>query len=102
MKYEDTHGGIVMDPSQSSSSKSSHHNFHFPLQNIHTISPKYLYMMRKKAHLVIRMLENRIGFEMLLQVSGEFKIAFIRVFWWLMSVYILLKFLSRSSISSYL
>lgn len=77
MKYEDKYGGIVMDPSQASSSghhsslgnKPSHHNFHFPLQNIHTISPQYLYMMRKKAHLCIRMLENRIGYEMLLQVK---------------------------------
>lgn len=74
MQYEDTHGGIIMDPSQSagshhsSSNRPNHHNFHFPLQNIHTISPKYLYMMRKKAHLIIRMLENRIGYEMLLQV----------------------------------
>ena len=77
MKYEDAHGGIVMDPSQSSGShhshgnKSNHHNFHFPLQSTDTISPRYLEMMRKKAHLFMRMLENRIGFEMLLQVSLE-------------------------------
>lgn len=71
MEYEDKHGGIIMDPSGHSSSinnKPNHHNFHFPIQNIHTISPQYLFMMRKKAHLFIRMLENRIGFEMLLQV----------------------------------
>lgn len=76
MRYEDTHGGIIMDPSQpsnshhSSGSKTNHHQFHFPLQSIDTISPKYLFMMRKKAHLFVRMLENRIGYEMLLQVPN--------------------------------
>lgn len=81
MQYEDKYGGIVMDPSQSSTAHQSsignrptHHNFHFPLQNIHTTSPQYLFMMRKKAHLFIRMLENRIGFEMLLQVINVAKL----------------------------
>lgn len=32
------------------------------------MSPKYIEVLRKKAHLVIRMLEHRIGQELLLQV----------------------------------
>ena len=79
MQYEDAHGSIVLDPSQPSSqpssglhscdTKSNYHSFHFSLQSIDTISPKHLEMMRKKAHLILRMLEIRIGFEMLLQVN---------------------------------
>lgn len=33
------------------------------------MSPKYIEVLRKKAHLVIRMLEHRIGQELLLQVD---------------------------------
>lgn len=35
------------------------------------MSPRYVEMMRKKAHLVIRMLEHRIGQELLLQVFNK-------------------------------
>lgn len=42
--------------------------FYFPIRNLHTMSPKYIEVLRKKAHLVIRMLEHRIGQELLLQV----------------------------------
>lgn len=35
------------------------------------MSPKYIEMMRKKAHIVIRMLEHRIGMELLLQVFNK-------------------------------
>ena len=42
--------------------------FYFPTRNLHTMSPRYIQVLRKKAHLVMRMLEHRIGQELLLQV----------------------------------
>ncbi|KAG8236645.1 hypothetical protein J437_LFUL016337 [Ladona fulva] len=42
--------------------------FHFPIVSLQTASPRYLDVLRKKAHLVMRMLEHRIGQELLLQV----------------------------------
>ncbi|KAI5695129.1 hypothetical protein M8J75_011480 [Diaphorina citri] len=78
--YEEKFGGIVMDPSQPISSipqhmsaliKPSEPGFYFSVLNIHTMSPQYLDIMRKKAHLVIRMLEHRIGFELILQVFNK-------------------------------
>lgn len=84
VQYEEQYGGIILDPSQppaplpvaSQSTKvveiqkieSVHY---FPIKNLHTMSPKYVEMMRKKAHLVIRMLEHRIGQELLLQVFNK-------------------------------
>lgn len=44
-------------------------NFYFSTHSLHTISPRYFHYMTKKAHLVLRMLENRIGYSLLLQVS---------------------------------
>ena len=43
--------------------------FCFPVNNTQTCSPEYLDVMVKKAHLVIRMLEHRLGQEQLLQVD---------------------------------
>ena len=43
--------------------------FCFPVNNTQTCSPEYLDVMVKKAHLVIRMLEHRLGQEQLLQVG---------------------------------
>lgn len=84
VQYEEQYGGIILDPSQppaplpvaNQSTKvveiqkieSVHY---FPIKNLHTMSPKYVEMMRKKAHLVIRMLEHRIGQELLLQVFNK-------------------------------
>ena len=45
--------------------------FYFFLQSPHTISPEYLRISAKKAHLVIRMLEFRIGAQLLLQVLNK-------------------------------
>lgn len=42
--------------------------FYFSLSNPHTISPEYLKVLSKKAHLVIRMLEMRIGATLFIQV----------------------------------
>ncbi|XP_077291969.1 TATA-box binding protein associated factor 2 isoform X2 [Arctopsyche grandis] len=72
--YEEQYGGIVLDPLQPpavGTSGSSRDPFYFPLRNIHTISPRYMEVMRKKSHLVLRMLEQRIGQELLLQVFNK-------------------------------
>uniref|UniRef100_A0A8D8N598 Transcription initiation factor TFIID subunit 2 n=5 Tax=Culex pipiens TaxID=7175 RepID=A0A8D8N598_CULPI len=86
VKYEEKFGGIILDCSQAPAppavssinqspaapAKAYNDNpFYFPIKNIHTISPKYVEIMRKKAHLVIRMLEHRIGQELLLQVFNK-------------------------------
>ncbi|CAB3360242.1 Hypothetical predicted protein [Cloeon dipterum] len=100
VKYEQEMGGIVLDPSQApaplpttqdtENSLSGHHHHHhhkhgkshggpqanspvfqFPIGSVHTLSPKYFEIMRKKSHLIIRMLEQRIGHELLLQVFNK-------------------------------
>ncbi|CAH1772868.1 unnamed protein product [Owenia fusiformis] len=64
--YEQNVCGIVLDPSSS-----LEHCTYFPIRHPHTISPRYAQMMEKKAHLVIRMLELRIGPELLTQVFNK-------------------------------
>ncbi|XP_049513060.1 LOW QUALITY PROTEIN: transcription initiation factor TFIID subunit 2-like [Dermacentor silvarum] len=64
--YEQEAGGIILDPSGCDNVP-----FHFPVTNLHTMSPKYAEMLRAKSHLVIRMLEDRIGRELLLQVFNK-------------------------------
>ncbi|KAL8598547.1 hypothetical protein ACOMHN_051335 [Nucella lapillus] len=63
--YEQQVGGILLDPSRRES------NLPFSVKNAHTVSPRYVEMMEKKALLVIRMLELRIGTELLLQVLNK-------------------------------
>jgi transcription initiation factor TFIID subunit 2 len=81
VRYEEQFGGIVLDSSQAPAPVPSSTaspagpprppdpGFYFPIRNLHTMSPKYLEVLRKKAHLVMRMLEHRIGQELLLQVN---------------------------------
>lgn len=64
--YEQEMGGIVLDPSGLDNNP-----FQFPLGNLHTMSPRYTEMIGTKAHLAIRMLEDRIGRELLLQVFNK-------------------------------
>lgn len=83
VKYEEQYGGIILDCSQPPAplpvttnapvtvSKQVETVHYFPIRNLHTMSPKYIEAMRKKAHIVIRMLENRIGQELLLQVFNK-------------------------------
>ncbi|XP_013789329.2 transcription initiation factor TFIID subunit 2-like [Limulus polyphemus] len=73
IEYEQTNGGLVLDCSAyTSSSMSSNQNrensFYFPTKHLHTTSPKYNKILQKKAHLVVRMLEDRLGRELMLQV----------------------------------
>lgn len=99
IKYEEMYGGIVLDPSQhpaplpvsSTSPLAPQRNpqqqpFYFSTRSLHTMSPKYLEMQRKKAHLIMRMLEHRIGLELLLQVRG-FSIFVYLVFFGMSSIF---------------
>ncbi|XP_045542678.1 transcription initiation factor TFIID subunit 2 [Papilio machaon] len=72
--YEEQYGGIVLDPWQPPASGARVEPkdvFYFPVRNVHTMSPRYIEVMRKKSHLVLRMLEQRIGQELLLQVFNK-------------------------------
>ncbi|KYQ58343.1 Transcription initiation factor TFIID subunit 2 [Trachymyrmex zeteki] len=83
VKYEEQFGGIILDPSQAPAPlpiaantpapapRAPDPGFYFPIKNLHTMSPKYIEVLRKKAHLIMRMLEHRIGQELLLQVFNK-------------------------------
>ncbi|SPP76981.1 blast:Transcription initiation factor TFIID subunit 2 [Drosophila guanche] len=84
VKYEEKYGGIILDCSQppaplpvsstnpsAAASKQQEIVHYFPIKSLHTVSPKYVEAMRRKAHLVIRMLEHRIGQQLLIQVFNK-------------------------------
>lgn len=83
VEYESKYGGIILDSSQapanivsikgeaSRNPEIETNAFCFPVNNTQTCSPEYLDVMVKKAHLVIRMLEHRLGQEQLLQVLNK-------------------------------
>ncbi|EDW93975.2 transcription initiation factor TFIID subunit 2 [Drosophila yakuba] len=84
VRYEEQYGGIILDCSQppaplpvsgtnssAAASKQQEIVHYFPIKSLHTVSPKYVEAMRRKAHFVIRMLENRIGQELLIQVFNK-------------------------------
>ncbi|XP_052258217.1 transcription initiation factor TFIID subunit 2-like isoform X2 [Dreissena polymorpha] len=64
-QYEAVAGGIVLDPSFNSK------GMYFSCMQPQTMSPTYLEMYHKKALLIIRMLEARIGATLLLQVFNK-------------------------------
>ena len=71
VKYEEKQGGIVLDRSMPPQNippmrgevnkipKIEENPFAFSPDNLHTSSPEFLQAMSSKAHLIIRMLENR-------------------------------------------
>ena len=63
-RYEQDVGGIVLDPSHARES-----SMYFSTKYPHTMLPRYADMYDKKAGLIIRMLEIRVGQELLLQVT---------------------------------
>lgn len=101
MKYEEQYGGVILDPSrppaplsvagagsagginsslsatpafnqsQAAVGKTPDMMQYFPVKSLQCLSPRYMEIMRKKAHLVIRMLEHRIGQELLIQVFNK-------------------------------
>ncbi|GFN99666.1 hypothetical protein PoB_002617200 [Plakobranchus ocellatus] len=68
-KYEHEVGPVVLDPSKHPETASAHHPFW--LCSSHTLSPCYAEVLSKKARLIVRMLEMRIGTELLLQVLNK-------------------------------
>lgn len=78
LKYEQKYGGLVLDcsvalapGSVAAAAQGKDGTFYFPTQHLHTTSPEYNKILTKKSHLVIRMLEDRIGRELLLQVFNK-------------------------------
>jgi len=83
VEYEEKYGGITLDSSSRPSAVISMRGeasrnpeveanpFYFPVENLQTCSPEYLEVAVKKAHLVVRMLEHRLGQEQLLQVLNK-------------------------------
>ncbi|KAK9889670.1 hypothetical protein WA026_007049 [Henosepilachna vigintioctopunctata] len=84
VQYEEKFGGIILDPSQppaplavgantpqSNPQKPQEEKFYFSIRNLHTMSPMYISALHKKSMLVMRMLEHRIGPELLLQVFNK-------------------------------
>jgi hypothetical protein len=62
--YESEVGPVVLDPSSGKETPALYFRIHHP----HTVSPRYADIHARKAALIIRMLEIRIGRELLLQV----------------------------------
>ena len=74
VKYEEKHGGIVLDRSMPPQNlppmrgeahkipKIEENSFAFSPDNLNTASPEFLEAMAMKAHIVIRMLESRLVF----------------------------------------
>ncbi|CAG5129613.1 unnamed protein product, partial [Candidula unifasciata] len=60
-EYEQQVGLVILDPSRRES------NHPFSTHTAHTLSPRYNEIFNKKSRLVMRMLEIRIGTELLLQ-----------------------------------
>lgn len=68
--YEQKFGGIVLDETTEVVNK-SRNTFHFSTQSPHTISPFFDEAHKLKSFLVIRMLEDRIGRLLLVQVFNK-------------------------------
>ncbi|XP_015908116.2 transcription initiation factor TFIID subunit 2 [Parasteatoda tepidariorum] len=78
LRYEQKYGGLVLDcsvtpapGSVAAAAQGKDGTFYFPTQHLNTTSPEYNNILTKKSHLVIRMLEDRIGRELLLQVFNK-------------------------------
>lgn len=70
IEYEQKFGGIVLDETSGVINKSKN-TFHFSTQSPHTISPFFDDALKLKSFLVIRMLEDRIGKTLLIQVFNK-------------------------------
>ncbi|KAJ1193875.1 hypothetical protein NDU88_003171 [Pleurodeles waltl] len=71
--YELKTGGVLLHPTfavgKEKESPSSH--LHFSIKHPHTLSWEYYRMFQCKAHLVMRLIENRISMEFMLQVFNK-------------------------------
>ena len=86
VRYEEEVGGIILDASKPPGNTvptsgggqqpiRSPDSFHFWPHSAHTVTPRHARVMRKKAHLVLRMLELRIGQQLLIQVTRPVLVA---------------------------
>lgn len=71
IEYEQKSGGIVLDQTSETTENKSRNTFHFSTQSPHTISPFFDEAHKLKSFLVIRMLEDRIGRLLLVQVFNK-------------------------------
>ncbi|XP_071743330.1 transcription initiation factor TFIID subunit 2 [Lepeophtheirus salmonis] len=82
VNYEEKYGGIILDSSQPPAPPpvrgeqqreptKEENQFVFQTTNVNTCSPEYMEMYALKAHLVVRMLANRIGDMQLIQVLNK-------------------------------
>ncbi|KAM4864852.1 LOW QUALITY PROTEIN: transcription initiation factor TFIID subunit 2-like, partial [Thomomys bottae] len=71
--YERKTGGVLLHPifggGKEKDNPASH--LHFSIKHPHTLSWEYYTMFQCKAHLVMRLIENRINMEFMLQVFNE-------------------------------
>ena len=67
IQYEQQFRPIVLDPSKKSYSEKDY----FHVKNFHTLTPIYDKMHRMKSFLIMRMLENYLGKQLLLQVFNK-------------------------------
>ena len=65
-------GPVILDPSNSNDG-----NSYFSIRYPDTVSPAYCAIYEKKSHLVMQMLERRIGRELMLQVTQIYSFYFI-------------------------
>lgn len=71
ISYEQKYGGSALDSSKQRYLDLSSSPFYFSTNYLHTLSPFYNEIHKKKSFLIIRMLEDRLGKELLLQVFNK-------------------------------
>ncbi|XP_064872057.1 transcription initiation factor TFIID subunit 2 [Oncorhynchus nerka] len=71
VEYELKMGGVLLHPTFGGGKDKDNPtpHLHFSIKHPHTLSWKYYKMFQCKAHLVMRLIENRISMEFMLQVS---------------------------------
>ncbi|XP_061529597.1 transcription initiation factor TFIID subunit 2 isoform X1 [Phycodurus eques] len=73
VEYELKMGGVLLHPTFSGGKEKDNQtpHLHFSLKHPHTLSWEYYKMFQCKAHLVMRLIENRISMEFMLQVFNK-------------------------------
>jgi len=73
INYEQKYGGVILDNSTAKSTDTNGTNsvFHFSINHLACYSPAYNQIHKIKSMLIVRMLEDRIGRELMLQVFNK-------------------------------
>lgn len=69
-RFEELYGGILLRP-RTDSAKTSDYYARLGILNAHSCSPLYAEALRKKAYVAIRLLEKKLGQELLFQVLNK-------------------------------